>query len=51
MGHDPQVDTSGAITNDDIAAAKRLWLTARDQGAPRDEVEAAYRWYSSLISG
>ena len=49
--HHPGMDPLDVITNDDIAAAKRLWLAARDQGAPRLDVEAAYRWYTSLVSG
>lgn len=49
--HDASVDSGDAITNDDIAAAKRLWVTALEQGAPRDEVAASHRWYDSLIAG
>ena len=38
---------SGAITNDDIAAARRDWSSATDPV----EAEALHRFYANLVSG
>lgn len=49
--HDPLMDSTASITNADIVAAKRMWLSARDSGAPQTEVDATHRWYASLVGG
>ncbi len=38
---------TGAITNDDIAAARREWSSATDPV----EAEALHRFYANLVSG
>ena len=38
------------ITDDDVRAAKKDWLRARDHGAPVGAVDSAFWFYSRLIS-
>lgn len=38
------------ITDTDVRAAKRDWLAARDGGAPATVVDAAFWFYTQLMS-
>ena len=39
------------ITNDDIAAAKQVWLTEKDGGALAESVAISWRFYENLLKG
>lgn len=37
------------VTDEDIRAAKRIWIDARDRGAPDDVVATRYQDYVNLV--
>ena len=37
------------VTDEDIRAAKKIWLAARDGGATEDVVASRYRDYANLV--